>query len=98
MSKHIEPAQADAESNDAQLKNRRDFLKSLGKWSTIIIGIAIGGTVAPDDSAGWLNGGGGWVNARGGGGGWVNRSGGGGGGWVNRAGGSGGSWINRRGY
>ena len=60
MSKHTEPAGLDAESNDAQLKNRRDFLKSLGKWSTIIIGgIALGGVVAPEDSAGWLNGGGG---------------------------------------
>jgi hypothetical protein len=111
MSKHKEPA----ESNDAQLKNRRDFLKRLGKWSTIIIGsVALGGMVAPDDGAGWVNGGGGgWVNARGGGGGggWVNRSGGGawvnggrawvngGGSWVNRSGGSsGGSWVNRRGY
>jgi len=97
MSKHTEPAQVDPESNDAQLKNRRDFLKSLGKWSAIIIsGVALGGMVAPKDTAGWLNGGGGWVNARGGGGGWVNRS-GGGGGWVNRSGG-GGSWVNRRGY
>jgi hypothetical protein len=101
MSKHTEAARVDAESNDVQVKNRRDFLKSLGKWSTIIIGgIALGGAMAPDDTAGWLNGGGGsWVNARGGGGGgWVNRSGGGGGGWVNRSGGSGGSWVNRRGY
>ncbi len=98
MSKHTEPSGLDAESNDAQRKDRRDFLKSLGKWSTIIIGgIALGGIVAPEDSAGWLNGGGGWVNARGGGGGWVNRS--GGGGWVNRSGGGGGgSWVNRRGY
>ena len=101
MSKHTEPAEQNAESNDARLKNRRDFLKSLGRWSTIIIGgIALGGIKAPDDAAGWLNGGGGgWVNARGGGGGgWVNRSGGGGGGWVNRSGGGGGSWVNRRGY
>ena len=103
MSKHTEPAEVDAESNDVQLKNRRDFLKSLGKWSTIIIGgVALGSIAAPDHAAGWLNGGGGggWVNARGGGGGgWVNRSGGGGGGWVNRSGGGGGgSWVNRRGY
>jgi hypothetical protein len=101
MSKHTEPAEQDAELNDPQLKNRRDFLKSLGKWSTIIIsGIALGGIVAPGDAAGWLNGGGGgaWINSRDGGGGWVNRSGGGGGGWVNRSGGGGGSWVNRRGY
>lgn len=101
MSNHTERAGVEAESNDVQLKHRRDFLKSLGKWSTIIIGgIALGGMRAPDDAAGWLNGGGGggWVNARGGGGGgWVNRS--GGGGWVNRSGGGGGgSWVNRRGY
>jgi len=103
MSKQTEPAARDDESNDSQLKNRRDFLKSLGKWSAIIIGaVGLGGSMmAPDDVAGWLNGGGGggWVNARGGGGGgWVNRSGGGGGGWVNRSGGGGGSWVNRRGY
>ena len=100
MSKDTELAAVDAASNDVQRKNRRDFLKSLGKWSTIIIGgVALGSMAAPDHAAGWLNGGGGsWVNARGGGGGWVNRSGGGGGGWVNRAGGSGGSWVNRRGY
>lgn len=101
MSKHTEHAGVDVEPNDAELKNRRDFLKRLGKWSTIIIGgIALGGMMAPDDASGWLNGGGGgWVNARGGGGGgWVNRSGGGGGGWVNRSGGGGGSWVNRRGY
>ena len=106
MSKHTEPVEQDADANDSQLKNRRDFLKSLAKWSTIIIGgVALGGMAAPDDSAGWLNGGGGWVNARGGGGSWVNRSGGGGGGWVNRSGGGGwvnrsggGSWVNRRGY
>ena len=100
MSKDTELAGVDAASNAVQRKNRRDFLKSLGKWSTIIIGgVALGSMAAPDHAAGWLNGGGGsWVNARGGGGGWVNRSGGGGGGWVNRAGGSGGSWVNRRGY
>ena len=92
MSKHTESAEPDTESNDEQKKNRRDFLKSLGKWSAIIIGgVAVGGMVSPEDTAGWLNGGGGgWVNARGGGG---------GGGWVNRSGGGGGgSWVNRRGY
>lgn len=100
MSKHTEPDGPNAEPDDRQLKSRRDFLKRLGKWSTIIIGgVALGGIMAPKDAAGWLNGGGGgWVNARGGGGGgWVNRS--GGGGWINGAGGGGGgSWVNRRGY
>ena len=56
MSKHTEPAEQNPESNDAQRKNRRDFLKSLGKWSTIIIGgIALGGMKAPEDAAGWLS-------------------------------------------
>lgn len=101
-----EPAEQD-------LKTRRDFLKSLGRWSSIIIGAAaLGGLMPPENAAGWVNGSVGWVNARGGwinggrawingggGGGaaWVNRSGGGGAGWVNRGGG-GASWVNRRGY
>jgi hypothetical protein len=94
------------EPAEQELKNRRDFLKSLGRWSSIIIGAAaLGGLMPPEDAAGWVNGSVAWVNARGGwingggGGGasWVNRSGGGGAGWVNRSGG-GGSWINRRGY
>jgi hypothetical protein len=83
------------------LKTRREFLLSLGRWSAIIIGgAALGGIIEPTDAAGWVNGGGGgaWVNGRGGGGGaaWVNHAGGGGAGWVNRAGG-GGAWVNNRG-
>ena len=90
-----------------ELKTRRDFLRSLGRWSAIIIGGAtLGGIVESTDAAGWVNGGGGgWVNARGGGGGgWVNKSGGGAtwvnrsGGWINGAvGGGGGAWVNARG-
>ncbi len=89
------------ESNE--LHGRRDFLKSLGKWSGAAIVAAVGGawlSSMPKARAGWLNrrrhvggwinGGGGWINR---GGGWINR---GGGGWVNRRGGYGGSWINRR--
>ena len=85
-----------------ELKTRREFLLSLGRWSAIIIGgAALGGIIEPTDAAGWVNGGGGaWVNGRGGGGaGWVNRS-GGGASWVNRSGGwinGGGGWINARG-
>lgn len=101
------------EPAEQELKTRRDFLKSLGRWSSIIIGAAaLGGLMPPEQAAGWVNGHVGWVNARGGGwinggrawingggGGasWVNRSGGGGAGWVNRSGG-GASWVNRRGY
>jgi hypothetical protein len=83
------------ECDESELKSRREFLNSLGRWSAIIIGgAALGGVIGPTDSAAWVNGGGGWVNARGGGGGgsWVNRS-GGGGGWINNRGGGG--WINR---
>ena len=85
-------------------RTRRDFLKSLGRWSAIIIAATtLGGLIGPDEAAGWVNGRGGWINGRGGGGGgaaWVNR-GGGSAGWVNRGGGwingRGGAWVNRRG-
>jgi len=100
----IRPDKADG----PELKTRRDFLRSLGKWSAIVIGGAVaGGMIAPTDVAGWVNGGRSWINARGGGGaGWVNRSGGGAswvnrsGGWINGGvvhGGGGGSWVNNRG-
>lgn len=94
-------------------RSRRDFLRSIGKWSAAIIGSAvIGGLFEPTNTAAWVNGTAAWVNARGGwinrggswvnrsGGGatWVNRAGGGGGGWVNRAGGGGAAWVNRRGF
>lgn len=96
------------ENEPGELKSRRDFLRSLGRWSGIIIGgAALGGIVGPTDAAGWVNGGGAaWVNGRGGGAGWVNRAVGGGtwvnrtGGWVNAAGWvnrAGGAWVNTRG-
>ena len=90
------------ESVEPEQNGRRDFLRSLGRWSAIIIGgVTLGGMVAPPDAAGWVNGGGGaaWVNGRGGygGGSWVNKAGGGGAGWVNRAGGGGAGWVNRAG-
>jgi hypothetical protein len=102
MSEHNKPVENEANTNEQdepERKSRRDFLRSLGRWSAIIIGgAALGGLMGPPDAAGWINGGGGWVNARGGGGGsagWVNR-GGGGAGWVN-GGGGGASWVNRSG-
>jgi len=99
MSEQNKPEENGANTDgqdEPEQKSRRDFLRSLGRWSTIIIGgVALGGMMGPPDAAGWVNGGGGWVNARGGGGGaaWVNR-GGGSAGWVNRGGGS---WVNSRG-
>ena len=90
---------------------RRDFLRSLGKWSQAVIGgVVAGGALTIADPAeawynrpgGWYNGHGGWYNRHGGGGGWYNRHGGGGGwynrhgGWYNRHGGGGG-WYNRHG-
>ena len=74
--------------------NRREFIAGLGKWSKIVMGIALAGSAlaAPGKEA---EAGTAWVN-HGGGGGWINRFGGGGGGWVNRGGGSAG-WINRGG-
>lgn len=111
MSEEERSEQEAPEPNEQDLKTRRDFLKSLGRWSAIIIGTAaLGGLMPPDEAAGWINGSAGWVNGRGG---WINGRGGGGGGaawvnrssgtagWVNRSGGwingGGGAWVNRRG-
>ena len=84
-------------AEEVELLRRRDFLKSLRKWSPAVIGGLILGALAPGSQAeaGWVNSRGGWVNG-GGGGGWINGA-GGGGGWINGAGG-GGSWVNRRGW
>ncbi|MFO1372302.1 MAG: hypothetical protein U1F42_07875 [Candidatus Competibacteraceae bacterium] len=83
---------------------RRQFLRSLGKWSQAVIGgVLLGGALTESNPAQA------WVAARGYGGsaavgprgGWVNGYGGGGryryggGGWIN--GGGGGGWINRYG-
>ena len=103
MSEEKKPEPNASEPAAQEQRTRRDFLKSLGRWSAIIIGATtLGGLMPPDEAAGWVNGRGGWINGRGGGGGaaWVNRS-GGSAGWVNRGGGwingGGGSWVNRRG-
>ena len=93
--------------DEEELVSRRDFLVGLGKWSKIVIGLAlVGGTLAmPENDAAaqttWANriGGGGWAN-RAGGGGWANRR--GAGGWLNGGGGGwnnygGGGWANRGG-
>ena len=104
MSEEKKSEQETQEPSEQELRTRRSFLKSLGRWSAIIIGTAaLGGSIAPEDAAGWVNGRAAWVNGRGGGGGgaaWVNRS-SGTAGWVNRSGGwingGGGSWVNRRG-
>ena len=84
-------------------QERREFLRSLGKWSQAVIGGALlGGALTHAGSAQA------WVAARGYGGsaaagprgGWVNRYGGGGGGWINGGGGyryGGGGWVNRGG-
>lgn len=93
----IDEKNVNDECDSPELKTRREFLNSLGRWSAIVIGgAALGGVLAPTESSAWVNGGGAWVNARGGvGAGWVNRA-VGGGAWVNRAVG-GGAWANRAG-
>ncbi|MCC8994655.1 MAG: hypothetical protein LM550_13420, partial [Candidatus Contendobacter sp.] len=79
-------------TDEPAAQERRDFLRSLGKWSQAVIGgVLTGGAlmaVAPEAQA-WSNGAGGWGNRDSswynrGGGGWFNR---GGGGWYNRSGG-----------
>lgn len=104
MSDEVKLEQEPSQPAEQDLKTRRDFLKSLGRWSSIIIGAAaLGGLMPPEQVAGWVNGHVGWVNARGGGwinGGraWINGGGGGGAAWVNRGGGGGGAaWVNRSG-
>jgi hypothetical protein len=84
-------------------QERREFLRSLGKWSQAVISsVVLGGavTISQQAEASWYNRGGGWHNRGGGwynrGGGWANRS----GGWANRSGGwanRGGGWHNRSG-
>ncbi|MEZ5602476.1 MAG: hypothetical protein R3F36_16770, partial [Candidatus Competibacteraceae bacterium] len=58
-------------------QERRDFLRSLGKWSQAVIGgVLLGGAATASDPAQaqpvgtWYNRGGGWHNR---GGGWYNR-------------------------
>ena len=102
---------SDEPAEDAVAVERREFLRSLGKWSQAVISGVLGAGLisSPQAQAGsWVNrrGGGSWIN----GGGWNNRP----GSWINRGGSSwingggwntrpsswingGGSWINRRG-
>ena len=84
----------DNTADDTTLMGRRDFLRSLDKWSKVVIGSALfGGAMlklgaVPDAEAGA------WANRAGGGGAWANR----GGAWANRGGtwvNGGASWVNR---
>ncbi len=89
--------ETDVELDDDELLARRDFLHSLMKWSSIVIGsVVLGSTSSPlEAQAGWVNRRGSWVNGAGAGG-WVNRGASwvnGGGSWAN----SGTNWINRGG-
>jgi len=93
---HQPQPQADT-AEDVELLRRRDFLKSLRKWSPAVIGgVVLGALLSSSEvEAGWVNSRGSWING-GVGGGWANR----GATWVNGAGGwinSGGSWVNRGG-
>ena len=55
-------------ADDAQRQSRRDFLIGLGRWSKIVIGAAVFGSLAgggTDAQAGaWVNRRGGWINRR----------------------------------
>lgn len=73
------------------MSDRREFLRSLGKWSGAAIAALLHTEFLVNDKAsGWANRRGSWAN---GGTNWINH---GGGGWLNSRGG-GGSWVNRRG-
>ncbi len=82
-----EVAPEEPEVAEPDLRDRRDFLIGLGKWSKAVIGgVVLGGVMLPGKEAeavGWSNHGN-WVNLGGGGPGW------GYGGWYNRPG-----WYNR---
>lgn len=82
------------EMDDREVSDRREFLRSLGKWSTAAIAaILLSESMPSSEAAGWVNRRGLGVNGAGG---WANRSGSwanGGGGWLN----SGANWINRGG-
>ena len=86
--------QADSDQMDSEapelseLSDRRDFLRSLGKWSTAAIAAILVIESSPSNEAsGWVNRRGSWVNGLGAGG-WANRV----GSWAN----GGGAWLNSR--
>jgi hypothetical protein len=98
MDKDITKRQVEEIScNEQELMDRRDFLHSLKKWSKIVIGGALAGSVLLNhgtmaEAAGWANRGGGGGTA------WANRGGGGGTAWANRGAGwanRGSAWVNR---
>jgi hypothetical protein len=92
MDKDDKLEQSEELQHEEELLSRRDFLFGLKKWSKVVIGVAVGGSLVLQDNVAdaW------WVNRRGWGNrGWGNR-GWGNGGWGNRGWGNGG-WINRRG-
>jgi hypothetical protein len=87
-----EPDTRPMDTEERELSDRRDFLRSMGKWSTAAIAAILLSEPAPSHAAsGRVNSRGSWIT-RGGSG--INR---GGVGWLNSRGG-GGSWVNRRGW
>jgi hypothetical protein len=97
-----EPENEQLDPEERELSDRRDFLRSLGKWSTAAIAAILLTESSPSgEASGLVNSRGSWVNR--GGGGWVNR----GGSQANDGGSSlnsgsnginrGGSWINNGG-
>ena len=89
-----ESSQDEPAIEEPVLRERRDFLIGLGKWSKAVIGgVVLGGVLLPGKEAeavGWSNHSN-WVNLGGGGPGWGGPRWGWGGGW-----GYGPGWYNRR--
>jgi hypothetical protein len=80
-----EPDNEPLDPEKRELSDRRDFLRSLGKWSTAAIAAILLTESSPSgEASGWVNGRGSCLNR--GGGGRVNRA----GSWAN----GGGSWLN----
>ena len=92
MDKDIKGQQGEEISNyEQELMDRRGFLRSLKKWSAIVIGGALVGSALLNPGTDKESKAAGWVNRGGGGAAWANRHGGGGAAWVNR----GAAWANR---
>jgi hypothetical protein len=58
-----EPDNESLDPEERELSDRRDFLRSLGKWSTAAIAAILLTESSPSgEASGWVNGRGSWVN------------------------------------
>jgi hypothetical protein len=99
MKIEIEEVNSERTIEEQELQNRRNFLRSLGKWSLAVIGCAASSSNAIPTGGKWAYARGSWINgsivsrSHNSGDSWIN-----GDGWVNRpetvVSGAGDGWIN----